>query len=109
VVKAFRSSKGIANPEIIGEALKNFRSDELDGIALDFAPNPDCEPKARGVVAFDDYPKTGGDTVNPLSNLDLIIRDNARSRVFLGVHWQFDADVGVKVGKIVADRVKDNL
>ncbi|MDW9667808.1 hypothetical protein GOB27_14560 [Sinorhizobium meliloti] len=109
VVKAFRSSKGITNPEIIGETLKNFRSDELDGTALDFSPSPGCPSKARDVVAFDDYPRTEGDTVNPLSNLDLIIRDNARSRVFLGVHWQFDADVGVKVGKIVAGRVKDNL
>jgi hypothetical protein len=30
---------------------------------------------------------------------------NARSRVFLGVHWQFDADVGIAQGNRVATHV----
>lgn len=105
VVKAFRASKGAANPSDIGEALKSFYSDELDGVVTDFQPTPTCEPKLRERVDFESYPKRGSETASPLSNLDRIIEDNAASRVYLGVHWRFDSDVGVKVGKIIADRV----
>jgi hypothetical protein len=31
--------------------------------------------------------------------------DNAESRIYIGVHWQFDADVGIQVGHEVADYV----
>lgn len=31
--------------------------------------------------------------------------DNAESRIWIGVHWQFDADVGVHLGNQVADYV----
>lgn len=31
--------------------------------------------------------------------------DNAQSRVYMGVHWQFDADEGIKVGNNVGDYV----
>jgi len=34
--------------------------------------------------------------------------ENARSRVYLGVHWQFDADAGVESGKIIADFIFNN-
>jgi hypothetical protein len=34
--------------------------------------------------------------------------DNAESRVFLGVHWQFDADQGMVEGRHVADWVWDH-
>ena len=33
------------------------------------------------------------------------ITENADSRVFLGVHWQFDADRGVASGKSIAEIV----
>jgi membrane-associated phospholipid phosphatase len=29
--------------------------------------------------------------------------ENARSRIFLGIHWQFDADAGVDQGNLIAD------
>ncbi len=31
--------------------------------------------------------------------------DNAESRIYIGVHWQFDADQGIKMGNAVADYV----
>jgi hypothetical protein len=31
--------------------------------------------------------------------------ENAQSRIFMGIHWQFDADNGVKVGNNVGDYV----
>ncbi len=34
--------------------------------------------------------------------------ENARSRIYLGIHWQFDADVGVEQGHEVATYVFQN-
>jgi hypothetical protein len=36
-------------------------------------------------------------------------RENARSRIYLGIHWQFDADEGVRGGYAVANHVFDNV
>jgi len=36
-------------------------------------------------------------------------RENARSRIYLGIHWQFDADEGVAAGNGVADYVFDHF
>lgn len=33
---------------------------------------------------------------------------NAKSRIYMGVHWQFDADAGVKLGNEIADYVYDH-
>ena len=38
-------------------------------------------------------------------SIEDIITENADSRVFLGVHWQFDADRGVASGKSIAEIV----
>ncbi|MFH0342141.1 MAG: vanadium-dependent haloperoxidase [Chromatiales bacterium] len=35
--------------------------------------------------------------------------ENARSRIYLGIHWQFDADEGVASGNAVADHVFDTV
>ena len=35
--------------------------------------------------------------------------ENGKSRVYLGIHWQFDADDGIKQGNAVADYILDNL
>jgi len=35
--------------------------------------------------------------------------ENARSRIYLGVHWQFDANAGIDQGVTIADYVFDNL
>jgi hypothetical protein len=34
--------------------------------------------------------------------------ENARSRIYLGIHWQFDADMGVAAGSEIADYVFAN-
>jgi hypothetical protein len=39
------------------------------------------------------------------SSLTTAEYDNAESRIYIGVHWQFDADVGIQVGNKVADYV----
>jgi hypothetical protein len=36
-------------------------------------------------------------------------RENARSRIYLGIHWQFDADMGIAAGAAVADYVFDHF
>ena len=65
----------------------DFVSDELDGKNVD----ADGSVRTRHERQF-----------NTVS--DAII-ENARSRVYLGVHWQFDADGGVESGKQIADMV----
>jgi len=36
-------------------------------------------------------------------------RENGRSRVYLGIHWQFDADAGIAAGNALADHVFDEF
>lgn len=65
-----------------------FVSDELNGFSIDnFVPRP--RPREPG--EFD--------------SIEDMIVENADSRVFLGVHWQFDADRGVASGKSIAEIV----
>jgi hypothetical protein len=35
--------------------------------------------------------------------------ENARSRIYLGIHWQFDADEGIDNGNKIGDHVFDNF
>lgn len=42
------------------------------------------------------------------SSWEAMARENARSRVYLGVHWQFDADDGYSTGSSVGDWVFDH-
>jgi membrane-associated phospholipid phosphatase len=35
-------------------------------------------------------------------------RENAQSRIYLGIHWQFDADMGIRLGNLVGDYVFDH-
>ena len=65
-----------------------FRSDEFNGSnspAGEAEPRPDL-PQAFVSFSHPEY-------------------DNARSRIYLGIHWQFDADAGVAQGNQVADFV----
>jgi hypothetical protein len=68
-----------------------FTSDELNGVTTDNQGN-----------------------VRPLSprtfpSLSAAAMENARSRIYLGIHWQFDADEGVDSGYAIADDVFDNV
>lgn len=68
-----------------------FVSDELDGKSLD----RDGSIRTRHERTF-----------NTLSGA---ITENGRSRVYLGVHWQFDADGGIDSGKKIAKMLFDNF
>ncbi len=64
----------------------SFVSDEFNGITTD----------NKGVVR----PK-----YKPTLTLAKAISDNNQSRIYLGVHWQFDATGGEKVGTAIAQKV----
>ena len=81
---AFRT---IQNYYATDEITFTFVSDELNGITTDTYGN---------VRPF--RPRT----FNRLSDAAL---ENARSRIYLGIHWQFDADEGVRSGVAVGDHV----
>ncbi|MCE3257953.1 MAG: hypothetical protein K0Q64_2036 [Nitrobacter vulgaris] len=42
------------------------------------------------------------------ADIEAMITENARSRIFLGVHWDFDGTAGVDAGKRIGDMVFDN-
>ena len=64
-----------------------FVSDEFNG------ENRDIDGSVRPRIRRD------------FAKLSDAITENARSRVYLGVHWQFDADEGVKAGKKIAELI----
>jgi membrane-associated phospholipid phosphatase len=68
----------------------SFVSDEFNGINLDLTGTP----RPLRQVSFDSF-----------SAAEF---DNAKSRIYMGVHWQFDADAGVKLGNEIADYVYDH-
>lgn len=66
-----------------------FLSDELDGQTTDWLGN--IRPAS---------PRS-------FQSLSEAALENARSRIYLGVHWQFDADEGVRCGIDIGDFVAD--
>jgi hypothetical protein len=64
-----------------------FVSDEFNGV------NRDATGNVRPVV------------IRSFNNLDDAIWENAFSRIYLGIHWIFDATAGVSSGEIIADEV----
>jgi len=73
-----------------GEISFDFVSDEYNGINK----GGDGVPRPRVARRF-----------NSLTEAET---ENARSRVWIGVHWQFDEDAGVKLGNQIGDYVFDN-
>ena len=69
-----------------------FVSDEFNGLNSD----PGC-PTPRGFK-----PQT-------FPNFATAEHDNAYSRIYLGVHWKFDADQGIILGNKVANYVFDHV
>jgi len=68
-----------------------FVSDELNGVTTDFEGNVrPYRPRS-------------------FHSLREAALENARSRVYLGIHWQFDADEGVAKGYAIGDYVFDNV
>ena len=67
-----------------------FVSDELNGINAD--QNGNVRPRV----------------VRRFRSLSEAIEENAQSRIYLGIHWQFDAQDGMNAGIDLADFVIDN-
>ncbi len=67
-----------------------FMSDELNGVTTD----------NTGVVR--------PATPRTYNNLEDAIYENAKSRIYLGIHWDFDATQGIAMGKNIADYVFNN-
>lgn len=65
-----------------------FVSDEMNGVTTDWS----------GQVVRPLRPRT-------FQRLSDAAIENARSRIYLGVHWQFDADEGLRSGYAIADYV----
>lgn len=76
-----------ANPDRLNGNI-DFVSDELNGLSID---NFNNRPRPYLPLAY--------------TSIDRLIEDNNRSRVYLGVHWQFDCDAGASDGLRVAERV----
>ncbi|WP_143749114.1 vanadium-dependent haloperoxidase [Mesorhizobium sp. WSM3868] len=74
----------LADPEWVG--VDRFVSNELDGVAVD-----NIRPEIRGR------------RTDEFRDIEKAIDDNNRSRVLLGVHWQFDAEGGKQAGQKVAE------
>jgi hypothetical protein len=68
-----------------------FVSDEFNGVTLG------SDGEVRPVVArtFDSFTEAK--------------LENAQSRIYLGIHWRFDADDGIQTGDQVADYLFDNF
>ena len=43
------------------------------------------------------------------SSLSQAEKENGQSRIYLGIHWSFDATEGIKQGSCVADYVFKNM
>ena len=79
------------------EMLRNFY--RTDRIAFSFVSDE-----------FNGVTKDNAGTVRPLverrfSSLSQAEKENAQSRIYLGIHWSFDATEGIKQGNRVADYV----
>ncbi len=68
-----------------------FQSDELNGRTTDSSGN-----HRRSVI-------------RRFNSLSEAMIENGRSRIYLGIHWQFDADSGIAQGITVADHAFDEL
>jgi PAP2 superfamily len=75
---------------VLGDSQFTFVSDEFNGTTT----GHDGNPRPR-------LPRT-------FSGFTQAEAENARSRIYLGVHWQEDADSGIAMGNKVGDFVVDN-
>lgn len=70
------------------DVFDDFVSDELNGISIDNFKN---QPRPYMPMTY--------------TSIDEMIEDNGRSRVFLGVHWNFDSSRGSESGARIADKI----
>jgi hypothetical protein len=69
----------------------SFMSDEFNGRTTDSQGNV----RPRVVRHFESFSQAA--------------RENADSRIYLGIHWIFDADEGIAIGNDIADYAFDHL
>lgn len=69
----------------------SFVSDELNGVTTDNLGN--VRPRI----------------VRRFNSLNEAIAENAQSRIYPGIHWQFDATRGIAAGRAIADYVAANV
>jgi hypothetical protein len=69
----------------------NFVSDEFNGLTLD------ADGSTRPLIERN------------FSSLTEAKLENAQSRIYLGIHWAFDRDEGIKQGDAIADYVFHNV
>ncbi|MBM3231356.1 vanadium-dependent haloperoxidase [Candidatus Peregrinibacteria bacterium] len=62
-----------------------FTSDELNGVTLD----NDGSTRPLSPRSFESFTEA--------------MEENGRSRIYLGIHWQFDADAGIEIGTNIAE------
>jgi membrane-associated phospholipid phosphatase len=86
-LKAFRAQRSATsgNPDAINI---EFVSDELNGVSIDHFNGT---PRPRVPFTY--------------TSIDKMIDDNNLSRVYLGVHWKFDATYGAEAGAEVAKKI----
>lgn len=91
-LRRWRKANNLGGPQ--GDTLNNvkLRSDEL---------NPATRDHIRPNVARPLRERT-------FANIGAIIAENGQSRIFQGVHWQFDSDRGIESGRKVAEAVHQN-
>jgi hypothetical protein len=87
-----------------------FVSDELNGVTRD---NFDPDLCLEGEQGGERTPNNNCGQVRPrifrmFSSLSEAEEENAQSRIYLGVHWQFDATEGAAHGRRIADYVFKN-
>ena len=81
----------------------SFLSDEFNGSNKDAFNYTRCKPDGS------DHITPTGFCAERSYTLDCAERENADSRVFMGVHWIFDADDGIYMGNRVARQTYSNL
>lgn len=64
---------------------------------------------AIAFTATTEDPLYAGPALRVYDSLSDAARENARSRIYLGVHWQFDADEGLATGEKVGNYVAENF
>jgi membrane-associated phospholipid phosphatase len=91
ILRRVRAERGLVDPDLINPDLV-FVSDELNGLAIDHFAN---RPRPYVPRSF--------------SSISKMLEDINRSRVYLGVHWNFDCVRGAASGARVAKVVYDSI
>jgi hypothetical protein len=86
--------------------------DAIDGILgndTEYTLTSDELAGVDGVRSFSTFTEQNlAGLTNNLTSVDSPEGENAISRIFLGIHWIFDATDGIRLGNAIAENVNDN-